>query len=192
MGIAAVTYSAAQALAKQYDFSRHVHVVDVGGGIGSFLEPILKRYPRLRATLLDRAEVNELARRRLSESGLSDRITSQSGDFFTCQLPTGADVILAANVVHIFSPERNRQLLGRLRESVPAGAGLLLVDFWTDESHAEPAFAAIMAGEFLVASGEGAVYSIGEISEWLEATGWSMRDHVVLAGPSSLVVGEAV
>ncbi len=191
-GIAAVTYPAAQSLAKQYDFSQHVHMVDLGGGIGSFLEPTLTRYPQLQATLLDRADVTELAQQRLTESGLSDRITTQSGDFFTCELPAGADVILVANVVHIFSPQRNRQLLGRLRESVPAGTRLLLVDLWTDDSHAEPAFAAIMAGEFLLASGEGAVYSVGEIGEWLEATRWSMRDHVVLAGPSSLVVGEAV
>ena len=54
------------------------------------------------------------------------------------------------------------------------------------------AIAAIMAGEFLLASGEGAVYSVSEIRGWLEAAGWHMRDHLALAGPASVVVGEAV
>ena len=100
--------------------------------------------------------------------------------------------MLLASVVHIFSPRRNRQLLGRLWELVPAGTRLLLVDFWTDEHHAQPPFAAIMAGEFLLASGEGAVYSVGEIGAWLKDTRWSVRDNVVLAGPASLVVAQAV
>ncbi len=191
-GIAAVTSPAARALADQYDFSQHQHLLDIGGGTGSFLRPALSRYPQLRSTLLDQAEVAEVARRRMGESGLSDRVSIQSGDFFTCQLPADADAVLLANVVHIFSPERNRELLGRLRASAAAGSRLLLVDFWTDASHAEPAFAAIMAGEFLLASGEGAVYSVDEISGWLRETHWSVLEHVGLAGPASLVVAEAV
>ncbi len=191
-GIAAVTSPAAQALAKRYHFSDHSHLVDMGGGTGSFLEPVLVRHPQLRATLVDRAEVTDLARKRLAESGVSDRISIQAGDIFDCPLPADADVVLLANVLHIFSPQRNQQLLKRLRKFASAGARLLLVDFWTDDSHAEPAFAAVMAGEFLLASGEGAVYSVGEISQWLEAARWAVREHVALAGPASLVVGEAV
>ena len=86
-----------------------------------------------------------------------------------------------------------RLSIGRSRDlrSARAGTRLLLVDFWTDDSHAEPVFAAIMAGEFLLASGEGAVYSVAEIGEWLKGAGWVMREHVALAGPASLVVGEA-
>ncbi len=191
-GIAAVTQPAAQALAEQYDFSDHAHVLDIGGGTGSFLVALLTRYAQLRATLVDRTEVTAVARERLTGAGLSERVSLQAGDFFSCELPADADVILLANVVHIFSPEHNRELLGRLRAPAAHGTRLLLVDFWTDDSHAEPAFAAIMAGEFLLASGEGAVYSVAEIREWLEAAGWHMRDHLALAGPASVVVGEAV
>ena len=38
------------------------------------------------------------------------RISIQVGDFFTGQLPGDADVMLLANVTHIFSPQRDRQL----------------------------------------------------------------------------------
>ena len=83
---------------------------------------------------------------------MSDRITIEAGDFFTSQLSQNADVVLLANVVHIFSPARNLRLLGLLREFAAVGTRLLLVDFWTDDSHAQPVFAAIMAVVILAAA----------------------------------------
>jgi hypothetical protein len=46
----------------------------------------------------------------------------------------------------------------------------LLADFWTDPTHTQPPLAALMAGEFLVISGEGAVYGEREASDRLTQT----------------------
>ena len=64
------------------------------------------------------------------------------------------------------------ELLRRTRQCVPDGARLLLADFWTDVTHTQTTFAALMAGEFLVITGEGDVYSEEEAHGWLKATGW--------------------
>ncbi len=45
------------------------------------------------------------------------------------------------------------------------------MDFWTDPTHAQPVFAALMAGEFLLGRGEGDVYIEDEIRDMLAATG---------------------
>jgi hypothetical protein len=66
----------------------------------------------------------------------------------------------------------------------------LLADFWTDPTHTQPVFAALMAGEFFLASGEGDVYSENEIGDMLAATGWAMTGRRPLTGPASLVVAE--
>jgi hypothetical protein len=94
------------------------------------------------------------------------------GDIFTNPIPTGHDVVLIANVVHLFSAEHNRALLRRTRQYVPGGTRLLFVDFWTDSTHTQPPVAALMAGEFLVITGEGDVYSEEEVQGWLQETGW--------------------
>ena len=107
------------------------------------------------------------------------------------QVPSGQDVLLLANVIHLFQPEVNRELLGRLRKAVEVGARALLVDFWTDTSHTQPLFAALMAAEFLVIAG-GDVYSAAEVQGWLAETGWTMVDQQPLAGPAGLIVAEAV
>ncbi len=81
-------------------------------------------------------------------------------------------------------------LLRRARQSVAEGARLLLADFWTDETHTDPPFAAFMAAEFLLITGEGDVYNEQEAREWLDETGWRMLEHKPLAGPQSLIVAE--
>jgi hypothetical protein len=90
----------------------------------------------------------------------------------------------------MFTPEHNRDLLKRVCANAPSAARLLLVDFWTDSTHTQPAFAALMAGTFLMASGEGDVYSEDEIRDMLTATGWMMIEKRPLTGPASLVVAE--
>jgi hypothetical protein len=67
----------------------------------------------------------------------------------------------------------------------------LLVDLWTNATHTNPLFAALMAGEFLVVGGNGDVYSVEEARLWLEQAGWHFLEHKPLAGPATLVVAEA-
>jgi hypothetical protein len=121
---------------------------------------------------------------------VATRLRIVEGDFFTDPLPEDHDAILLANVVHNFLPERNRALLERVCACAPIGARLLLVDFWTDPTHTQPLTAALMAGAFLLVTGEGDVYSADEARGWLQATGWRMLEHYALAGPSSLIVAE--
>ena len=114
------------------------------------------------------------------------------GDAAAYPIPAGHDAVILANVVHLFSPHTNARLLGRIREAVATGARLLMVDFWTNDSHTEPVFAALMAAEFQIYSGEGDVYSVAEVGGWLSATSWRLLGHQPLAGPSSLVIAEAI
>ena len=73
---------------------------------------------------------------------------------------------------------------------VPEGARLLLTDWWTDATHTQPSMAALMAGEFLVFSGEGDVYSEEEARSWLQDSGWRAIERKPLAGALSLLVAE--
>jgi ubiquinone/menaquinone biosynthesis C-methylase UbiE len=189
-GVEAITAGTARALATTYAFARHHKVLDLGGGSGSFLLAVLRQHPHIEATLFDVPAVAALARQRLAGSPVATRLRIIEGDFFTDPLPADHDVILIANVFHNFLPERNRALLARVGACVPAGTRLLLVDFWTDPTHTQPLMAALMAGAFLLVTGEGDVYSAEDVRDWLQATGWRMLERQPLAGPTSLLVAE--
>lgn len=188
-GVEAITAIGTRSLSAAYEFERHRAVLDVGGGTGSYLTAVLRHRPRLRGTLVEQPAVAAVARHRLAADPAGARVEVIAGDLFNDPLPTGHDVVLVANVVHVFTPELNVALLRRLRECVDdtPGTRLLLVDTWTDEDRSSPLRAALIAGEYLTANG-GDVYSVGDVRRWLDETGWSFAEHRQLIGPSGLII----
>lgn len=186
-GINAVTSPTARALAEAYDFGRHERLLDVGGGVGTFARAIKRHHPELAVTLFERPRVAEMVRERAD--GAQTEIVE--GDFFQDPLPPGHDAVLLANIVHNFPAERNLKLLQSAREAVSPGSRLLLVDWWLDETHTEPIFAALLAAVLLVFSG-GENYSAGEARAWLSQTGWREVELRPLDANTSLLLAEAV
>jgi len=88
--MASYTAAASKAIFAQYDFSRHSHIIDVGGGSGRLLADILKRYPSVQGTLFDVDHVARHARTLFEREGLTPRINSLSGNFLE-QIPSGGD-----------------------------------------------------------------------------------------------------
>jgi O-methyltransferase involved in polyketide biosynthesis len=152
---------------------------------------VVQRHPHLQATVLDLPLVAEMARSRVEDRRLADRIDVVAADAMAEELPGGHDVFLVANLIHYWSPETNVALLTRIRSAAPPGARLLLADFWTDPTHTEPLQAALMAGEFAVHLRDGDVYSVDEARDWLTDSGWRFVDHTPLAGPQSLIIADA-
>jgi hypothetical protein len=191
-GIEAFLAGPSMALPRAFDFSRHRHLLDIGGGTGAWSIAVARAHPHLKATVFELAAVADIARKRIAAAGLASRIGATVGDAMGGELPSGHDVFLLANLVHYWSPDENRALLRRVRRAAEPGSPLLLADFWTDPTHTQPIQAALMAGEFAVHLRNGDVYSVEELRGWLEETGWRFIRHVPLAGPQSLVVAEAV
>jgi SAM-dependent methyltransferase len=191
-GVEAITAGTAAALAANYDFSRHRRVLDVGGGTGSFLIPILRRHPALQATLFELPGACAVARERLAGVPEGARIAVVEGDFLKDALPDDHDVLIVANTVHVLSVGHNLELLKNMRAQVAAGARLLLVDLWMDPTHTQPAIAPLMSGEYLVMSGEGQAYDEDEVDAWLRQTGWRKLERTPLAGPPSVIIAQAV
>jgi O-methyltransferase domain/Dimerisation domain len=190
-GVAAINAGPAHAMPEKYDFTRHRKVLDLGGGVGEFLVPILDRFPQLEGTLFELPPVTEVAKDALAANPVGSRINIVAGDLFEDAIPEDHDALILAHVVHYFDHARNLELLRRIRERVLAGARVLMVDFWTNPQHTEPLFAALMAGEFLTSVG-GDVFSEEEAKGWLRETGWEYLQTIPLEGPISMVVGEAI
>ena len=181
----------AVALAGSYDFGRHHRLLDIAGGTGSFLIAVLQHHDALKGTLFELPGACAVARQRLANEPERSRIDVVEGDVFKDPLPGDHDVVLIANVVHVFSAAHNIDLMRKIRAHVMPGARLLLVDLWTDPSHSQPSAAALMSGQFLLTSGEGQVYSEQEADEWLAQTRWKKLERKTLPGPASCIIAEA-
>jgi hypothetical protein len=116
-----------QAMLNAYDLSGVGTLVDVGGGNGSLLSVVLKRYPGMKGILFDRADVVERAKANLREAGLEKRCTTVGGDFFQ-EVPAGGDAYLLRHILHDWDDERALKILGSCRRGMQPGTKLLVVE----------------------------------------------------------------
>ncbi|MFC5751426.1 SIP domain-containing protein [Actinomadura rugatobispora] len=92
------------------------HLVDVGGGTGTFLAHVLAEAPGVRATLVELPTTAERARAHLAERGLADRVAIAAQSFFE-ELPAGRDLYLLAQVLHDWPDEEAVAILTRVAEA---------------------------------------------------------------------------
>ncbi len=139
-----LTRQLAGAVAVSYDFSAMRTIVDVGGGWGALLPPILKSNPGLRGVVFDLPRCRDGARAVAEKTGLADRMEFVAGDFFTDRLPRG-DAYLVKSVIHDWDDERSVALLRNVRAAMEPGARVLVVEPIVPERAGNSAFDGMLA-----------------------------------------------
>jgi len=147
-------------------------LLDVGGGPGTYTAAFLRAVPGLRATLFDLPAVIEIARQRLRENGLLDRVRFVAGDFYTDELPAGHDVALLSAIIHQNSPQQNIDLFRKVWRALQPGGRLIIRDHILHPSRTNPRAAAVFAVNMLCGTAGGNVYTYREIRTALAAAGF--------------------
>jgi len=162
----------ARSIVSDLDLSSHRRLLDIGGGSGIYTIACLENNPALEAVIFDLEDVIPLARARLEEAGLLDRVTLETGDFYEDPLPAGADVALLSAIVHQNSLEQNVELYRKIHEALEPGGVLLIRDYIMDSARTSPARGAQFALHMLVCTPGGDTYTLEEMREGLEAAGF--------------------
>jgi hypothetical protein len=162
----------ALAVREQIDFSRHHHLLDVGGAWGTLPLLLLERYPQLRATIFDLPPVAPLAREHIAQAGAADRIDVRGGDMFAEPLPTHADLIVLGWILHDWDDATAETLLRRCFEALPSGGEVLLLEMVLDDDRRGPLLPALMSLNMLVATVSGRERTRGEFFALLERAGF--------------------
>jgi demethylspheroidene O-methyltransferase len=137
-----------------YEVARHRHLLDLGGGTGTFAAAAARRAPDLRVTVFDLPAVADRARTRFRAAGLDARCDARGGDFLAEPLPRGADLVSLVRVVHDHDDEAALALLRQVRAALPATGRLLLAEPMADTPGGEAAGATYF-GLYLLAMGSG-------------------------------------
>jgi hypothetical protein len=173
-------------LARAYDFSGAVTVVDVGGGQGGFLAEVLAANPHLRGVLFDLPQV-VAAPVALRGSAAVDRCEIRGGDFFE-SLPVGCDVYVLKRVLPGFDDDRCLAVLRVCRAAMPAHGRLLGIEALVSPGN-EPHPSKI-SDLLMMVQGEGRERTEPEYRELYRAAGLEVR-RVIPTG-TSLFILEAV
>lgn len=175
-----------------YDLARHRVLLDIGGGNGTFIAHAARRWPHLEFRLVDLPDVVEVARGRLAEQGLADRVVAQGGNFLVDDLPTGADIATLVRVLHDQDDAGARRVLRAARQALGEG-GVLLVAEPMRATRSAPRVGDAYFAFYLLAMGRGRPRSAAEITAMLHEAGFGRvrrcPTHVPLQ--TSLLVAEA-
>ena len=149
------------------------NLIDVGGASGTYTIAFLKAAPELKATLFDRPAVIPMARERLAEAGVLDRVRLVAGDFYRNELPGGHDLALLSAIIHQNSPEENVELFRKVFRALVPGGRIVIRDHVMEPDRTEPKDGAFFAVNMLVNTEGGSTYTCEEIRSWLEEAGFA-------------------
>ena len=153
------------------------HILDIGGGPGTWSIAFLLAADEAEATLFDLPAVIPIARQQFAEAGLTDRVNLVGGDYNTDALPEGADLAWLGAICHQNSRQQNRDLFTRTHAALSDEGVIVIRDVIMDSSRTSPPAGALFAINMLVATEAGGTYTFDEYREDLREAGF---DEVTL------------
>ena len=160
-------------LAAAVDFAAARRFMDVGGGSGAVSIALCRAHPHLEAVVVDQPPVVAKAAVHVEAAGLADRITTWPANMFEDPLPDGCDTAVIANVLHDFSPDRAREILGRVWAALPKGGRVVILEIVPDEERRSPPLAVAFAVAMIVNTAGGDAHTASQYRQWLEEAGFT-------------------
>jgi hypothetical protein len=176
-----------QAMLDAYDFSGIGTLVDIGGGNGTLIMGVLQKYPAMKGILYDLPGVIGRAQERIATAGLAGRCRAQAGSFFE-SVPPGGDAYLMRHIIHDWTDDQCRQILGNCRKVMGTSSRLLLIESVIPSGN-EPFFAKFLDLNMLALPG-GQERTEAEYRTLFQSAGFGLKRIVPTAAAVSVIEGE--
>ena len=178
---------AATAWPEKLDLSSHQVMVDIGGGSGAHCIGAVSRWSNLRAVVLDRPPVCEVAREYAEQHGLSERLTTDTVDFWNDPYPDG-DLHFYGMIFHDWAADKCRFMARKSFASLPSGGRMIVHEMLYDEDRAGPLGVAAFNMVMMMYT-DGEQYSGSEIAGFLKDAGFADVDIIPTFGYWGIVTG---
>lgn len=192
--IAGLSMPAIQAAAARLRIAQSgpISILDVGGGSGIYSAVWLGMNREARATQIDWANVNRLARKFVgrmgAEAAAADRFRTVDGDFHETDFGTAEhDVAVYSHIAHQESPSSNVAIFRKFRKALKPGGTLVISDFVVADDRSGPPFALLFRNEMLLHSKEGSTWRRADYQKWLSEAGFEKVSFEATDSPATLV-----
>lgn len=174
------------------DFGQYRHIVDAGGGDGTNAMAIARKYPNCHTSVFDSAAVCEHAKKNIASAGMSERVSTWAGNFFSDPFPPDTDCVVYCHILTIWSMEHNRKLLKITYDALPKGGAVVIFNMMGGDDDRGPISTALGSPYFLaIATGEGMMHPWKDYEAALADAGFTQTrridkglplDHGILVG----------
>jgi len=171
-------------IVKHVNLSGRRHLLDLGGGPGTYAIHFCLENPLLQATVFDLPTTRSIAERVIGQFGLRDRISFAAGDFQDDPLTGTYDVAWLSHVLHGEGASGCARMLQKTVEHLDAGGMLLVQEFILDDSRDRPLFPALFSLNMLLGTTQGRAYSEGELKDLLDDAGLQRIERLPIELPN--------
>ena len=176
-------------IAKHIDLRGSTTLLDVGGGPGTYTLAMLARWPKLHGTIGDRPAALQVARAVARKHPAGKRLSYLPLDFMAEDISGSYDVIFLSNVIHIYGPDENIELLKKIKAALNPGGRIIIQDFFLwDKKGLRPIETNLFAITMLLYTDTGNTYTAQEVKKWMTKAGFraltiiQMPDEPLLEG----------
>lgn len=173
-----------QVFAEKFDFSKYKTMTDVGGATGLLSTLVAKRNPHMTCTTMDLPAATEIAKRKIANAGVSDRVKAEPIDFFADSIPP-ADVVTMGMILHDWNLEKKMMLIRKAYDALPEGGAFVAIENIIDDARRENAFGLMMSLNMLIEFGDAFDFTGADFDSWCKEVGFKRTEVIHLAGPAS-------
>lgn len=179
----------AKFIAENLDLNSCKNVLDMGGGSGAYSIAIAKKYPNIRATVVDLEPITEITKEYIAKAGVASQVTVRPGDYKANNWVSNYDAVFLFAVIHQENPEVTLNIFRNAHESLTDGGKLILSTFILDEDRTSPSFSVTFAMEMLVMVEDGHGYTYCEIGDLLFSAGFPKYEKIEgSSSPATFIV----
>jgi hypothetical protein len=171
-------------IVKQVDLAGRKHLLDLGGGPGTYAIHFCQQNPGLQATIFDLPTTRPIAEKTVRQFDLQERIKFVAGDFQDDSLTGCYDVAWLSHVLHGEGEAGCANMLQTTVAALEPGGLLLVQEFILNHSRDSPLFPALFSLNMLIGTPQGKAYSEGEIKTLLEEAGLEKVDRLPMELPN--------
>ncbi len=163
--------SAPEVAARIPGLENPLSMLDIGGGHGAYSAAFCRRYPQLKATILDLPRAVEVAAPLVAEEDLEERIVHKAGNAKTENLGLAVwDIILVSHLVHHFSEAENRSLLKRAADALRPTGILVILDVLRGSSREAGRQTGALLDLYFAVTSRSGTFSAEQIASWFTPT----------------------
>lgn len=184
MGMFNMAMSIAPGLAGQIDLAGRQHLLDLGGGPGTYAIHFCLTNPGLKATIADLTTTRPFAEKTISRFGLSDRIDIVPCNYVEDDIKGSYDVAWLSHILHGEGPDECQMIIKKAVSALEQGGLMLIHDFILNDTSDGPLFPAIFSLNMLINTDKGRSYTEEQIKEMMIEAGLTNIKRLAFEGPT--------
>jgi len=183
MGMFNLAMGIAPHLAKEIDLIDRRHLLDLGGGPGTYAIHFCLENPGLRGTVWDLPETRPFAITTVERFGLTGRVDFIAGDYLKDDLEGSYDVAWLSHILHGQGPGECERLVEKSVSVLEPGGLIMIHDFLLNVTLDSPLFPALFSLNMLLNTKEGRSYSQDQVMGMLSRAGVKDIHRLRFRGP---------